>query len=130
MGNVKHARALHLNLLDSNSYQSYDNDGRISHYFPPLVEMNCQRQANGYDCGIFIMASMATIMKNKVSGREVDDDKNVPYKADELRQLLLTALKLKINKRQMNYDKCNIIDVMETLKERKNEREKERANEE
>ena len=28
----------------------------------------------------------------------------------------------------MNFDKLNIIDVMDTLKERKNEREKEKAN--
>ena len=128
--NVKHARALHLNLLDSNSYQSYDNNGRISHYLPPLVEMNCQRQANGYDCGIFIMAFMATIMENIVSGRKVDDNKNVPYKADELRQLLLTALKLEIDRRNKNYDKRNIIDLIVTLKESKNKKEKERANEE
>ena len=124
--NVKHARALHLNLLDINSYQSYDNHGRLCHYLPPLVEMNCQRQANGYDCGIFIMAFMATIMKNIVNGRKVDDDKNVPYKADELRQLLLTALKLEIDRRNKNYNKRNIIGITESLKESKIEEEKEK----
>merc|ERR1712237_151409 len=69
-------------------------------------------------------------MKILVNGRKVDDDKNVPYKADELRQLLLTALKLEIDRRNKNYDKRNIIDLIVTLKEGKNKKEKERANEE
>ena len=73
---------------------------------------------------------METIMKNIVNGRKVDDDKNIPYKADELRQLLLTALKLEIDRRNENCDKRNIIDLMEKLKEGKIEKEKENANEE
>ena len=95
--NVKHAKALHLSLQDINSYESYDNNGRLCHYIPPLVEVNCQRQANGYECGTFIMVFMATLTKNIVNGRKVEENDNVPYKADELRQLLLTALKLEID---------------------------------
>ena len=128
--NAKNAKALHLNIIDDNSYQSHDNAGRLCHYLPPLVEVNCQRQTNGYDCGIFIMMYMATIMKNIVNGRKVDDDKNIPYKADELRQLLLTALKLEIDRRNYTCDKRNIIDLMEELKKGKIEKEKEKADEE
>ena len=76
------------------------------------------------------MMYMATIMKNIVNGRKVDDDKNIPYKADELRQLLLTALKLEIDRRNENCDKRNIIDLMEELKKGKIEKEKEKADEE
>ena len=43
--NAKNAKALHLNLIDYNSYQSYDNVGSLCHYLPPLVEVNCQRQS-------------------------------------------------------------------------------------
>ena len=124
--NIKYAKALHLNLIDANSYESIDNDGRLCHYVPPLVEVKCQRQANGYDCGIFIMVFMATIMKNIVEGREVEDNKNVPYKTDELRKLLLAALKAEINRRKDDLKKHNIIHVMEKLKEK----EREKANEE
>ena len=73
---------------------------------------------------------MATIMKNIVNGRKADDDKNIPYKADELRQLLLTALKLEIDRRNKNCDIRNIIDLMKELKEGKIEKEKEKANKE
>ena len=128
--NAKNAKALHLNIIDDNSYQSHDNAGRLCHYLPPLVEVNCQRQTNGYDCGIFIMMYMATIMKNIVNGRKVDDDKDIPYHADELRQLLLTALKLEIDRRNYTWDKRNIIDLMEELKKGKIEKEKENADEE
>ena len=124
--NIKYAKALHLNLIDANSYGSIDNKGRICHYVPPLVEVNCQKQANGYDCGIFIMAFMATIMKNIVEGREVEDNKDMPYKTDELRKLLLTALKAEICRRKEDRNKHNIIQVMEALKKR----EVEKANEE
>ena len=127
--NTKHAKALHLNLQDANSYESYDNDCNFCHIIPPLVEVNYQRQSNGHDCGIFIMMFMATIMKNVVEGRKLNDDKNVPYKAEELRQLLLSPLKLEINRRQENLNKLNIIDVMDMLKESNNKREKEKANE-
>ena len=127
--NVKNAKALHLNIIDVNSYQSHDNTGRLCHYLPPLVEVNCQRQTNSFDCGTFIMMYMATIMKNIVNGRKVDDDNIIPYKAEELRQLLLTALKLEIVRRNENCDKRNIIDLMEELKEGKIEKENEREKE-
>ena len=72
--NTKQAKAVHINLQDANSYESYDNDGNLCHNISPLVEVNCQRQSNGHDCGIFIMMFMATIMKNVVEGRKVNDD--------------------------------------------------------
>ena len=65
-----------------------------------------------------------------MNGRKVDDNKNIPYKADELRQLLLTALKLEIDRRNYTWDKRNIIDLMEELKKGKIEKEKENADEE
>ena len=116
--NIKYAKALHLNLIDASSYGSIDNKGRICHYVPPLVEVNCQKQTNGYDCGIFIMVFMATIMKNIVEGREVEDNKDMPYQTDELRKLLLTALKTEICRRKEDRNKHNIIQVMEALKKR------------
>ena len=69
---------------------------------------------------------MATIMKNIVEGREIDNNKNVPYKTDKLRELLLAALKAEIDKRKNNLKKHNIIDVMDKLKETM----REKANEE
>ena len=124
--NIKYAKALHLNLIDDTSYEGIDSNGRTCHFVPPLVEVKCQGQANGYDCGIFIMVFMATIMKNIVEGREVEDNKDMPYKTDELRKLLLTALKAEICRRKEDRNKNNIIQVMEALKKR----EVEKANEE
>ena len=123
--NIKYAKALHLNLIDTTSYESIDINGRITHVVPPLVEVKCQEQANGYDCGIFIMVYMATIMKNIVEGREVEDYKNVPYKTDELRDLLLAALKAEIDSRKKNLNNHNIIDVMDTMRESVREKAKE-----
>ena len=124
--NIKYAKALHLNLIDDTSYEGIDSNGRTCHFVPPLVEVKCQGQANGYDCGIFIMAFMATIMKNIVEGKEIGDNKNGPYKTDELRDLLLAALNAEIDRRKNNLEKHNIIHVMEKLKETM----REKANEE
>ena len=124
--NIKYAKALHLNLIDDTSYEGIDSNGRTCHFVPPLVEVKCQGQANGYDCGIFIMVFMATIMKNIVEGKEIGDNKNGPYKTDELRELLLAALKAEIDRRKNSLEKHNIIHVMEKLKETM----REKANEE
>ena len=73
-------------------------------------------------CGIFIMVFMATIMKNIVEGKKVEDNKNVPYKTDKLRGLLLAALRAEIDRRKDDLKKHNIIHVMEKLKEREREK--------
>ena len=57
-------------------------------YGPQFVEIPCEKQKNGFDCGPFIMIFMQTILENIVKGREADNDKYVIYKVDEMRETL------------------------------------------
>ena len=56
--NEDHAKDMILNTLD------YDN---FKEGFPSYVEVNCERQKNGYDCGPYIMMYMATTITNSTS---------------------------------------------------------------
>ena len=118
--NTKHARDLHINLLDSNSY---NKDGNL----PPLVEMQCERQKNGYDCGMYVMMYMATIMRNITEGREAKDVSVIPYKADEMRELLREAINKEIKRREAKLNKLNIIHIMDKMKLNKEGIEKKKA---
>ena len=61
--NEGHAKDMILNTLD------YDN---FKEGFPSYVEVKCERQKNGYDCGPYIMMYMATILENIRNGNEVN----------------------------------------------------------
>ena len=79
--NKKHAVELMLKIQDE---EMIDSDG----YGPQFVEIPCEKQKNGSDCGPFVMIFMQTILENIVKGREADDDKFVIYQVDEMRETL------------------------------------------
>ena len=61
--NEGHAKHMILNTLDYDTFE----EG-----LPSYVEMNCERQTNGYDCGPYIMMYMATILENIRMGNDIN----------------------------------------------------------
>ena len=60
--NESHAKHMILNTLD---YDTFEKG------LPSYVEVNCERQTNGYDCGPYIMMYMATILENIRNGNDI-----------------------------------------------------------
>ena len=79
--NKKHAIELMLKIQDE---EMIGSDG----YGPQFVEIQCEKQKNGFDCGPFVMIFLETIIDNIIKGREADDERYVLHKAGELREIL------------------------------------------
>ena len=90
--NKKHAIELMLKIQDE---EMIDSDG----YGPQFVEIPCEKQKNGFDCGPFVMIFMQTILENIVKGREADNDKFVIYKVDEMRETLRNIINDEMKKK-------------------------------
>ena len=118
--NEKHAKKLHLRLLDSNSYDKYGN-------LPPLREVDCKEQPNGYDCGIYIIMYTLQILRNIKERRNAVDVRDIPYKAKEMREQLKYACEVKISQRRFKRKEENLIDILEDLMKKKEIMEKEKA---
>ena len=67
-------------------------------YGPRFVEIPCEKQKNGFDCGPFVMIFMDTLLENIEKGREVDDDKFVSLKVEEIRENLRNIINKEIAK--------------------------------
>ncbi|MCP4254983.1 MAG: hypothetical protein GY775_16575, partial [Candidatus Scalindua sp.] len=65
--NESHAKHMILNTLD---YDTFEKG------LPNYVEMKCERQTNGHDCGPYIMMYMAAIIENIRNGNDINDIKN------------------------------------------------------
>merc|ERR1711913_160339 len=77
--NNKHAVELMLKIQDAEMIKS---DG----YGPQFVEILCEKQKNGFDCGPFVMIFIDTILENIEKGREFDDDTYVSLNAEDIRE--------------------------------------------
>ena len=113
-------KKLHLNLLVSNSYDKYGN-------LPPLREVDCKKQPNGYDCGIYIIMYTLQILRNIKERRNAVDVRDIPYKAKEMREQLKYACEAKISQRRFKRKEENLIDILQDLMKKKEIMEKEKA---
>ena len=89
--NKKHAVELMLKIQD---VEMIESDG----YGPQFVEIPCEKQKNGFDCGPFVMIFMDTILENIERGREFDDDKYVSLNAEDIRENLRYTINKEIEK--------------------------------
>ena len=116
-GNERHAKELIASLCEGDSF---NNRGEMPRY----SNAKCEKQKNGYDCGIFVLKNMITIINNIIEGRRPDDSKYEPYKSEEMRSLLRDAIKEEKNNEDKNGEKQNIIDIMDKMKKNKKEAER------
>ena len=119
--NERHAKKLHIKLLD---IDSYDKNGNL----PPMEEVDCKRQANGYDCGIYIIMYTFEILTNIKEGKKAIDVRDLPYKVDEMRNLLKLACDIKISQRRFKKkEEQNLIHILKDLIKNKEIKEKEKV---